>query len=629
MSTLMANADDFAGDAAFLRGGGEAGALIARRDWASTPLGPLRAWPEALKAATAMILHASLPMSILVGEQGIAIYNNAFAKMIGSRHPQALGARSYDTWPNNAALTARAIRSGLGKENLTLRDVELTLDRTGRPEQAWLNLDCSPIVDTDGRSLGVLTIVVETTQRVLAERRVAQDAVRQQRMFEQAPGFICILQGSDHVFEFVNNAFKNLFGARDLIGRRLLDALPNLDEKLPPILDEVYRRGARYIARAQPVWLRRSRQGPRQERFVDFVLEPITGESGEVTGIFCMGFEVTDQVRAQAAVLDSERRLSAAVSIARLGTFEWSLETHGTTLDARAREIFGFGPDEPLNLENVVARIDPRDLPRTQLPPTPMLSPHEVEFRVHRPDGSIRTVVSLSDAVKDPQGRTQRIVGVFDDVTERRRAEKRQRLLINELNHRVKNTLTTVQSIAAQTLRSAPDLPRAGEAFESRLLTLAAAHDLLTAESWHGARLSDVVASTMAPFETVRRPQISRSGPAVWLSAQRALALSMALHELATNAVKYGSLSAPEGRVTIRWTVSDDHLLTLSWVEKDGPPVQPPERSGFGSRLLQRSLARELSGDVAFTFAPAGVRCEIRCKIADTRPSVAPEAIEV
>jgi len=258
-----------------------------------------------------------------------------------------------------------------------------------------------------------------------------------------------------------------------------------------------------------------------------------------------------------------------------------------------------------------------------------MLSPHEVEFRVHRPDGSIRTVVSLSDAVKDPQGRTQRIVGVFDDVTERRRAEKRQRLLINELNHRVKNTLTTVQSIAAQTLRSAPDLPRAGEAFESRLLTLAAAHDLLTAESWHGARLSDVVASTMAPFETVRRPQISRSGPAVWLSAQRALALSMALHELATNAVKYGSLSAPEGRVTIRWTVSDDHLLTLSWVEKDGPPVQPPERSGFGSRLLQRSLARELSGDVAFTFAPAGVRCEIRCKIADTRPSAAPEAIEV
>jgi two-component sensor histidine kinase len=186
-----------------------------------------------------------------------------------------------------------------------------------------------------------------------------------------------------------------------------------------------------------------------------------------------------------------------------------------------------------------------------------------------------------------------------------------------------------VQSIAAQTLRSAPDLARAREAFEARLLALAAAHDLLTAESWHGARLSDVVASTMAPFETVRRPQISRSGPAVWLTAQRALALSIALHELATNAVKYGALSVPEGRVTIRWTVSKDRLLTLTWVEKDGPPVQSPERSGFGMRLLQRSLARELDGEVVFTFAPQGVRCEIRCKIADAGPPDAPEPAEL
>ncbi|HKR88379.1 MAG TPA: HWE histidine kinase domain-containing protein [Phenylobacterium sp.] len=624
----MADPNDLAGDARFLRGGGATGALIAKLDWAPTALGPLRDWPDALKAATAMILHASLPMSILAGVDGIEIYNDAYAELIGRRHPKALGARARDTW-NNSDIIAQAISSGLGGKNLTLRDVELTLDRRSGPEPAWLNIDCSPILHTDGRPLGVLSIVVETTDRVLAERRVADDAVRQRRMFEQAPGFICILQGPDHVFEFVNNAFKGMFGNRAVIGRRLRDVFPRLGEKFPPIMDMVYRQGERYIARAEPIWLRSTRDGPREERFVDFVLEPVVGERGDVTGVFCMGFEVTDQVRAQAAVLESERRLSAAVSIARLGAFEWDLETREATLDARAREIFGFGPDEPLKIEDVAARIDSRDMERLRSSAEKPGVRREFEYRINLPDGSVRNIVSLSDALHAADGRMLRVTGVFDDVTERRRAEKRQRLLINELNHRVKNTLATVQSIAAQTLRSAPDLPRAREAFEARLLALAAAHDLLTAESWHGARLSDVVASAMAPFETVRRPQISRSGPAVWLTAQRALALSMALHELATNAVKYGALSIPEGRVTIRWTVSDHHRLTLSWVENDGPPVRPAERSGFGTRLLQRSLARELGGDVVFTFAPEGVRCEIHCTIADTRPSAAPEPIEV
>jgi two-component sensor histidine kinase len=252
----------------------------------------------------------------------------------------------------------------------------------------------------------------------------------------------------------------------------------------------------------------------------------------------------------------------------------------------------------------------------------------EFEYRIHLPDGATRNIATVSDALAGPDGGIERIIGVFDDVTERRRAEKRQRLLINELNHRVKNTLATVQSIAAQTLRSAPSLERARDAFEARLVALAAAHDLLTAESWHGARLTDVVASAMAPFETAKRPQISRSGPPVWLTAQRALALSMALHELATNAVKYGALSISEGRVAIRWKLSPDLLLSLSWNDQGGPPVAAPERAGFGSRLLQRSLARELGGEVAFTFAPEGVRCEIRCRLENGRSSAAPAMLE-
>ena len=155
-------------------------------------------------------------------------------------------------------------------------------------------------------------------------------------------------------------------------------------------------------------------------------------------------------------------------------------------------------------------------------------------------------------------------------------------------------------------------------------MALACAHDVLTAESWHGARLNDMSCAAMAPFEAVQRPQISRSGPPVWLAAQPALALSLALHELATNATKYGALSTPEGRVSLNWSLAAD-MLTLVWREEGGPPVQAPVHSGFGARLLQRSLARELQGEVALAFPPEGVRCEIRCRASGLRAAASPE----
>jgi two-component sensor histidine kinase len=157
----------------------------------------------------------------------------------------------------------------------------------------------------------------------------------------------------------------------------------------------------------------------------------------------------------------------------------------------------------------------------------------------------------------------------------------------------------------------------AKDAFEARLMALAAAHDLLTAQSWHGARLSDVVARAASAFQTAPQP-ISVSGPPVWLSAPRALSLSLALHELATNAAKHGALSRPEGRVTIRWSNSAGEL-DLSWVEHGGPRVTPPTRTGFGTRLLQRSLAHELHGEVTVTFPPEGARCRIRCPLEDAQ----------
>ena len=611
----MTKPDDPAKEEAFLQGDGETRGLIAKFDWSSTPLGPPRAWPQSLKTATAMILDASLAMAILYGEDGIMIYNDAFAALVGARHPGALGCKSRECWPETAELTGEVIKTGLAGRTLKVSDIEMSMDRAGRTDKAWGDLNFSPLRDETGRPVGVLIVVTETTKRILAERKATAQAERQRRMFEQAPGFICLLSGPDHVFEFVNDAHKRLFGDRDAAGRPFREVFPEASGSL---VERVWATGERHVARDARALISKAPGGPKEEHFLDFVLEPVSGDDGELIGIFFEGFDVTERVRAQAAVQESNRRLSAATALARLGTFEWDLETHEALFDDRAREILGFPPHVRITREDMRRRIYKDDM--IVFDPEG-LSPEQriYEYRIQLPDGAIRNIVGATDVLTGPDGRAARLVGVLDDVTERRRAEKHQRLLINELNHRVKNTLATVQSLAAQTLRSAPDLASAREAYEARLMALAGTHDLLTRESWTGARLTDVVAGAMAPFETTQRPQISRAGPPVWLTAQRSLALSMALHELATNALKHGALSRPEGRVTIRWDLGRDDELTLSWREQGGPPVIHPVRMGFGARMLQRSLAQELGGEVDLAFDPEGVRCEIRFKLEPAR----------
>jgi two-component sensor histidine kinase len=197
---------------------------------------------------------------------------------------------------------------------------------------------------------------------------------------------------------------------------------------------------------------------------------------------------------------------------------------------------------------------------------------------------------------------------IFRDRTLERTAEARRALLVDELNHRVKNTLATVQSIASQTFRST-DSPKAFmEALQTRLFAISRAHDLLTRESWAGANLADVAHAALEPW--LEGGRITMSGPPVRLRSQHALALSMALNELATNAVKYGALSVPAGRVGIAWR--HDDLLEIVWREKDGPRVSPPARKGFGTRVLNRALAAEIGGDVDLRFEPEGAACMIR-----------------
>jgi two-component sensor histidine kinase len=216
--------------------------------------------------------------------------------------------------------------------------------------------------------------------------------------------------------------------------------------------------------------------------------------------------------------------------------------------------------------------------------------------------------------VDDATGRPLYGVRAVRDVTERRRAEEHQRLLLNELNHRVKNTLATVQSITAQTLRKAGSTAEARMAIERRLIALSRAHDVLTRENWEGAYLHTIVDQAVEPFRAFGEHRLHAEGPSVRLSPRMALALAMALQELATNAMKYGALSSMMGEVHITWSVTctgDATRLRLLWKETGGPPVMSPTRKGFGSRLIERSLAHDLNGSVKIEYELTGVVCTV------------------
>jgi two-component system, chemotaxis family, CheB/CheR fusion protein len=214
--------------------------------------------------------------------------------------------------------------------------------------------------------------------------------------------------------------------------------------------------------------------------------------------------------------------------------------------------------------------------------------------------------------IRNVDGKIIGVSKVLRDVSERQRAEKHREFLMTELDHRVKNTLASVQSIAMQTARHAASIEEFREAFDRRLMALAQTHNLLSQSHWTTASLRQILTPELLPYG---QPRFTISGDDVFLSPKQALALALGFHELATNAAKYGALSVPEGKVEVSWDVSpfeNRPILELRWAESAGPVVEKPRNRGFGSRLIERGLRSELDAQVALEFDPEGVRCVMR-----------------
>jgi two-component sensor histidine kinase len=313
--------------------------------------------------------------------------------------------------------------------------------------------------------------------------------------------------------------------------------------------------------------------------------------------------------------LESETWLGLALKASGLGVWHARLGAGELHMDANLAVMFGW-PAAPRRVrdEEWLARIHPEDRPRVMAELAVRrrdLRPLEIDFRTVLPDGSSRALAVLGAVVRHADEVAYRSVGVARDVTERARDAERQQLLLGELNHRVRNTLASVLSLAQQTAQDAASIPAFLDSFRARVLALSTAHNLLTRGHWQGASLGDLVGTILAPERAADTARVEIAGPACELPPHKALAMTMGLHELATNARKYGALSPAGGRLSVTWSLGEapERRLALVWRERGGPPVAPPTRTGFGTRLLRRALGADLDGTVALDFAAEGLTC--------------------
>ena len=337
---------------------------------------------------------------------------------------------------------------------------------------------------------------------------------------------------------------------------------------------------------------------------------PFFDASGVLVGAVNMLLDLSDRKRAD----EYERRLAAIVEGSDDAIVSKDLDGSVTSWNRGAEQLFGYTAAEIIGKSITLLIPEDRRDEETSILERIRRGEHIDHYETvrSRRDGSLVEVSLTVSPVRDAEGRIVGASKIVRDITVQQRAREQQRILFNEMKHRVRNTLATVQAIAAQTFPSATAAER--DAFMARLRALANAHNLLTLETSNRARLRDVVAETLEPFCEEQRERFVLDGPDdVWLSASRSILVTLALHELATNAAKYGALSNREGRVHVAWQLQPDPAspgVKLQWQERGGPPVAPPQRKGFGSLLIERVLESE-HGRAALDFDPQGLICRL------------------
>ena len=382
-------------------------------DGTSTALGEADSWPQTLKTLVSVILAAAQPMCIIWGPQRTYLYNDQYAPILGHKHPAAMGQAYFDVWPEVHETVAPLLDRVDAGEAIQMDDLVLTLDRRDAPEEAHFSFSFTPVRDETGAVAGVFCPVMETTTHVVLDRLLTRERLRQQRLLQQMPGFVCVLSGPTHVYEYINDAYVEISGPRDFLGRTVRDAFPELEgQDRVELLDQVYATGVPFLARDLPIQL------AGDDRFIDMLVEPILDDTGGVTGLFVGGYDVTERKRVEQALRESESRFQAITD--SIDQMIWSTLPDGyhDFYNQRWYDYTGV-PKGSTDGEAWNGMFHPDDRERAWTDWRHSLETgelYEIEYRLRHRSGDYRWVLGRAVAMRGGAGDIVRWFGTCTDI---------------------------------------------------------------------------------------------------------------------------------------------------------------------------------------------------------------------
>ncbi len=454
-----------ASDLPFFSGNTPTVRLTREKDWSGSPLGEPRQWPQPLQSVVSLMHGSAFPMFVAWGPALHMLYNDAYAEILGAKHPHSLGQAFFDVWHDIRTEIEPLVRRAMGGESLFVDNLYLRMHRRGFDEDTWFTFSYSPVRDETGTVAGFFCACTETTAMVLAERHQRAEQERLQSLFSQAPGFVAIMRGPDHVFEIANHAYEQLTGFRDVIGKTLAEALPEVVEQgFVKLLDQVFTTGEPYVGRSVRLMLNRERDAPPTEAWLDFVYQPLRDATGAVNGVFVQGHEVTELQRAQQALLAFSNSIPAIAWVASAdGPLErfnsqWQIYTGQT-----AESALGHGWLDSLH-------PDDRELARqTWRRVRGGNQEWQVDYRLRGASGTYRWFKARAVPQLDAEGRVLRWFGTTTDIEEIRvaaqllqDADRQKDEFLATLAHELRNPLAPIRT-AAQLLASPAVAPQARE----------------------------------------------------------------------------------------------------------------------------------------------------------------------
>lgn len=490
--------------------------------------------------------------------------------------------------------------------------------------------DATPVSDPDGRQIGAVLTIRDDTHRHAAEQRLRDAEVRFRTMADNIAQLAWMARADGDLFWY-NKRWYEFTGTQPEAMMGWGWRSVHHPDHLERVVDH-FRASLKTGELWEDTFPLRGADG--DYRWFLSRAQPIRDEAGDIMMWFGTNTDVTELRDAEAALRLSEARFRGTFDNAAVGVAHVAFDGRWLMVNDRLCELIGYERAELMQLDaDAVTHVEDRLAASEQrtLMHSQTAKSYTLDKRLLRKDGTPVWVGETGSLQVDASGRPLYAIVVIEDITLRRDAIEHQKFLMRELSHRTKNLLAVIQSIARQTGLNSASVSDFNNRFMPRLAALAASHDLLVNQEWAGVRLDELLREQLKPFLAEDSSRLKLDGPPLSVTPTTAQALGLALHELATNAAKYGALSKPGGAIHVTWSFDanaskdDDRAFRLAWSERGGPPVTLPERRGFGHVVIDQVAASSLLGATELEFKPDGVEWRLdapaSCVVADTRPA--------